>query len=267
MKICRLCKHPNPDDNNYCDKCKLSFENIAVKKRYYNEKEDPLTKVKKDELHRHKKTTNGSKILSFFGGVLVILITFGIPIGGYIYLNQDVNTYNKAIELWNEGEIKDAFEVAKKIPEDSRQYKKAQKLIKNAEDHLLYSEAVELWNEGEIKDAFEVAKKIPKDSRQYKKAQKLIKNAEDHLLYSKAVELWNEGEIKDAFEVAKKIPKDSIQYKKAQKLIKDGNEYLLYNKGAALWNDGNYEEAVKIFESFTEESEYYKQAQSVLKDM
>ena len=221
MKICRLCKHPNPDDNNYCDKCKLSFENIAVKKRYYNEKEDPLTKVKKDELHRHKKTTNGSKILSFFGGVLVILITFGIPIGGYIYLNQDVNTYNKAIELWNEGEIKDAFEVAKKIPEDSRQYKKAQKLIKNAEDHLLYSKAVELWNEGEIKDAFEVAKKIPKDSIQYKKAQKLIKDGNEYLLYNKGAALWNDGNYEEAVKIFESFTEESEYYKQAQSVLKD----------------------------------------------
>lgn len=221
MKICRLCKHPNPDENNYCDKCKLSFEDAAVRKRYYNEKEDPLTKIKKDELQRHKKTTNGSKILSFFGWVLGILITFGIPIGGYIYLNQDVNTYNKAIELWNEGEIKEAFEVAKKVPEDSRQYKKAQKLIKNAEDHLLYSKAVEFWNAGEIKESVEVAKKIPKDSIQYKKAQKLIKDGKDYFLYNKAAALWNDGNYEQAVRIFESFTKDSEYYKQAQSVLKD----------------------------------------------
>ncbi|MGE7673492.1 hypothetical protein ACQKMV_07940 [Lysinibacillus sp. NPDC094403] len=176
MKICRLCKHPSPDGNNYCEKCKLSFEDVAVRKRYYNEKDDPLTNIKKNELERHKKPTNGSKILSFFVGVLGILITLGIPIGSYIYLNQDVDTYNKAVDLWNEGEINEAFEVAKKIPEDSRQYKKAQKLIKDAEEYLLYNKAVALWNSGNYEEAVKIFESFSEESEYYKQARSILKN-------------------------------------------------------------------------------------------
>ncbi|AVK85927.1 hypothetical protein C3943_21750 [Lysinibacillus sp. B2A1] len=219
MKICRLCKHPNPEENKYCEKCKLSFKDMAVRKRYYNEKDDPLTNIKTNEMERHKKTTNGSKILSFFGGILVILIVLSFPIGGYIYLNKDVDTYNEAVKLWNEGEIEEAFKVAKKIPENSRQYKKAQKLIKDADDHLLYNRAVELWNEDKIEEAFEVAKKISKDSGQYKKAQKLIKDAEDYLIYNKAVILWNDGNYEEAVKIFESLTEGSVYYQQAQKIL------------------------------------------------
>lgn len=174
MKTCRLCKHPNPDENNYCEKCNLSFENVAVRKRYYNEKDDPLTKIKNEELELRQKTTNGSKIFNFFCGVLGILIIFGIPIGGYIYLNQDVNTYNKAVEFWNKGEVKESVEVAEKIPEGSRQYKKAQKLIKNAEDHLLYNKAIALWNEGNYEEAVKIFESFTEESEYYKQAQSVL---------------------------------------------------------------------------------------------
>ncbi|UKJ44675.1 hypothetical protein [Lysinibacillus sp. ACHW1.5] len=221
MKICRYCRHLNPVENNYCEKCELSFKDSAVRKRYYNEKDDPLTNIKKNEQEYRKKTSKGAIILSFFGGVLGILIILGIPIGGYLYLNQDVNTYNKAVDLWNEGEIKEALEVAKKIPEDSRQYKKTLKLIKNAEEHLLYSKSVELWNEGEIKESVEVAKKIPKDSIQYKKAQKLIKDGKDYLLYNKAAALWNDGNYEEAVKIFESFTEESEYYKQAQSVLKD----------------------------------------------
>lgn len=177
MKICRLCKHLNPDENKYCEKCKLSFKDMAVRKRYYNENDDPLTNIKKNELVRHKKTTNGSKVLSFFGGILVILmmlVVLSIPIGSYIYLNKDVDTYNEAIELWNEGEIEEAFKVAKKIPEDSRQYKKAQKLIKDAEDYLLYNKAVILWNDGNYEEAVKIFESLTEGSTYYTQAQSFL---------------------------------------------------------------------------------------------
>lgn len=176
MKFCRYCKHPNPNKNNYCENCELSFKDSAVRKRYYNEKDDPLTNIKKNELEHRKNTSRGSIIISFFGGVLGILIVLGIPIGGYLYLNQDVNTYNKAIELWNEGEIKKAVEIAKEIPEDSRQFKKAQKLIKSAEDNLLYNKAVTLWNDGNYEEAVKIFKSFTKESEYYKQAQNVLKN-------------------------------------------------------------------------------------------
>ncbi|MGE7112777.1 hypothetical protein [Lysinibacillus sp. NPDC047702] len=174
MKKCRYCKHPNPDENKYCEKCELSFKDIAVRKRYYNEKDDPLTNIKENELKRHKKTTNGSKILSFFGGILVILIVLSLPIGSYLYLNKDVDTYNEAVELWNEGEVEEAFKVAKKIPEGSRQYKKAQKLIKDAEDYLLYNKAVILWNDGNYEEAVKIFESFNKESEYYKHAQSVL---------------------------------------------------------------------------------------------
>lgn len=176
MKICRYCRYPNPNENNYCEKCKLSFKDSAVRKKYYNEKEDPLTNIKNNEFAHSKKHTNGSIILRFFGGLLGILVILGIPIGGYLYLNQDVNTYNKAVELWNEGEIKDAFEVAKKIPEDSRHYKKAQKLIKDAEEYLLYNKAITLWNNGNYEEAVKIFESFTEASEYYTQAQNILKN-------------------------------------------------------------------------------------------
>ena len=176
MKICRYCRHLNPNENNYCEKCELSFKESAVRKRYYNEKDDPLTNIKKNEQEHRKKTSKGSLILNFFGGVLGILIILGIPIGGYLYLNQDVNTYNKAVDLWNEGEIKEALQVAKKIPEDSRQYKKTLKLIKNAEDHLLYNKAVALWNDGNYEEAVKIFESFTEESEYYKQAQSILKD-------------------------------------------------------------------------------------------
>lgn len=106
--------------------------------------------------------------------MLGILIIFGIPIGGYIYLNQDVNTYNKAVEFWNKGEIKESVEVAEKIPEGSRQYKKAQKLIKVAEDHLLYNKAIALWNECKYEEAVKIFESFTEESEYYKQAQSVL---------------------------------------------------------------------------------------------
>src|SRR4051794_13092145 len=99
MKICRLCKYPNADGNNVCENCNLSFKDGAVRKKYDNEKE------------RDKKNTKGSK-KSVFLNVVGICILLVVSIGSYVYFNKDASTYNKAVELWNDGEIKAAMDVA-----------------------------------------------------------------------------------------------------------------------------------------------------------
>ena len=33
MKICRLCKYPNADENNNCEQCNSSFEDRAISKK------------------------------------------------------------------------------------------------------------------------------------------------------------------------------------------------------------------------------------------
>ena len=213
MKICRLCKHLNAAENNYCEKCNLSFKDGAVRKTYYNERETPLTKIKKNE-HR-KVTTKGSKKSSFLNvvGICILLV---VSIGSYFYFNKDASTYNEAVELWNAGEIKAAMDVAKEVPESSRKYNEAQKLVNNGEDYLLYSEAVELWNNGDITEAIKVAKEVSESSNQYKDAQKLINNGEDYLLYSRAVYLWNVHDYEEAVKILKSFTEESEYYLQAQ---------------------------------------------------
>ena len=197
MKMCRLCKHPNRDENNDCEKCNLSFE---------------------DE--RCKKNTSGSK-KSIFLNVVGICILLVVSIGSYVYVNKGASTYNKAVELWNDGEIKAAVEVAKEVSENSKQYKNAQKLIQEGEDYFLYSEAVELWNDGEIREAIDVAKEVSESSNQYKDAQKLIQDGEDYLLYSKAAYLWNVRNYEEAVKIFESFTEESEYYLQAQNVLND----------------------------------------------
>ena len=161
MKICRLCKYPNADKNNYCEECNLSFKGEAVRKKYDNEKE------------RGKKNTSGSKKSSFLNVVGICLLLV-VSIGSYVYINQGISTYNKAVELWNDGEIQAAMDVAKEVSENSSQYKNAQKLIEISEDYFLYSEAVELWNERNYEDALKIFSSFTEDSEYYMQAQNVL---------------------------------------------------------------------------------------------
>jgi len=208
MKICRLCKYPNADKNNYCEECNLSFKGEAVRKKYDNEKE------------RGKKNTRGSKKSSFLNVVGICLLLV-VSIGSYVYINQGVSTYNRAVELWNDGEIKAAMDVAKEVSERSRKYKDAQKLVNNGEDYFLYSEAVQLWNAGEIRSAMDVAKEVSESSNQYKDAQKLIRDGEDYLLYSKAAYLWNVRNYEEAIEIFESFTEESEYYLQAQDVLND----------------------------------------------
>lgn len=218
MKICRLCKHLNAAANNYCEECTLSFKEGTIRKKYYKKKEDPLTKIKINE--RRKATTKGSKKSSFLN-VVGICILLMVSIGSYFYFNKDASTYNKAVELWNAGDIKAAMDVAKEVAESSRKYKDAQKLVNNGEDYLLYSEAVELWNNGDITEAIEVAKEVSESSNQYNDAQKLINNGEDYLLYSRAVYLWNIHDYDEAVKILESFTEESEYYLQAQEVLND----------------------------------------------
>ena len=208
MKICRLCKYPNADKNNYCEECNVSFKDGAVRKKYDNEKE------------RGKKNTRGSKKSSFLNVVGICLLLV-VSIGSYVYLNKDASTYNKAVELWNDGEIKAAMDVAKEVSESSRKYKDAQKLVNSGEDYFLYSEAVQLWNTGEIRAAMDVAKEVSESSNQYKDAQKLIRDGEDYLLYSKAAYLWNVRNYEEAVKIFESFTEESEYYLQAQDVLND----------------------------------------------
>ena len=42
MKICRLCKYPNADKNNYCEECNLSFKDGAVRKKILEAQKNQL---------------------------------------------------------------------------------------------------------------------------------------------------------------------------------------------------------------------------------
>lgn len=84
--------------------------------------------------------------------------------------------YSKSVELWNEGEIKESVEVAKKIPKDSIQYKKAQKLIKDGKDYLLYNKAAALWNDGNYEEAVKIFESFTEESEYYKQAQSVLKD-------------------------------------------------------------------------------------------
>ena len=161
MKICRLCKYPNADKNNYCEECNLSFKGEAVRKKYDNEKE------------RGKKNTSGSKKSSFLN-VVAIFILLVVSIGSYVYINQGVSTYNRAVELWNDGEIKAAMDVAKEVSESSRKYKDAQKLIRDGEDYLLYSKAAYLWNVRNYEEAIEIFESFTEESEYYLQAQDVL---------------------------------------------------------------------------------------------
>ena len=200
MKICRLCKHPNADKNKDCEKCNVSFKDEAVRKKYDNER--------------------GTK-KSIFLNVVGICLLLVVSIGSYVYINQGISTYNKAVELWNDGEIQAAMNVAKEVSESSRKYKDAQKLINSGEDYFLYSEAVERWNAGDIREAIEVAKEVSESSNQYKDAQKLINDGEDYLLYSRAVYLWNVHDYEEAVKILESFTEESEYYLQAQDVLGD----------------------------------------------
>ena len=198
MKICRLCKYPNADENNNCEQCNSSFEDRAIS----------------------KKNTSGSKKSTFLHvvGICILLV---VSIGSYVYLNQGVSTYNMAVELWNDGDIQAAMDVAKEVSESSRKYKDAQKLIQDGQDYFLYSEALKLWNDGDIQAAIEVAKEVSESSNQYKDAQKLIQDGEDYLLYSKAAYLWNVRNYEEAIEIFESFTEESEYYLQAQNVLND----------------------------------------------
>ena len=204
MKICRLCKYPIVDEKNGCEKCNASFREDAVSKNYSNE--------------RGKKNTKSSK-KTFFLNVAAMFILFAVAIGSYVYINQGVSTYNKAAELWNDGEIQDAMDVASEVSEKSRKYEAAQLLINDGKDYFLYSKALELWNDGDIIEALEVAKGISESSDQYEEARKLIKEGEDYLLYSKAAYLWNTSNYEEALKILQSFTEESKYYMRAQDIL------------------------------------------------
>ena len=202
MMICRLCKHPSLSGSNYCENCNVSVKAGAVRKKHGG------------------KSTRGSKKSKFFNIVGVCIIAI-VSFGSYTYSYKNASTYNKAVELWNDGEIKAAVEVAKDVSENSRQYKDAQKLIEISEDYFLYSKALELWNDGEIKEAIDVAKEVSESSNQYKYAQELIQDGEDYLLYSKAVYLWNVSDYEKAIEIFSSFTEESEYYMQAQNVLNE----------------------------------------------
>ena len=151
MKICRLCKYPNADENNACKECHSSFEDRAVS----------------------KKNTSGSKKSTFLHVIGICILLF-VSIGSYVYINQGVSTYNRAVELWNDGDIQAAIEVAKEVSESSDQYQGAQKIIKDGEDYLLYSRAAYLWNVRNYEEAVKIFSSFTEDSKYYIQAQEAL---------------------------------------------------------------------------------------------
>ena len=216
MKICRLCKDPNAEDNNYCKKCNLLFKEGAVKKKYANEQQDSFTTISMKE--RSNKPSKGSN-KSIFLNIVGVCILLAVAVGSYFYINNGASTYNEAVELWNDGEIKAAMKVAGEVSERSRKYNEAQKLINNGKDYLQHSDAVTLWNNGDIKESIKVAKKVSKSAIQYQDAQKLIKDGEDYLLYSRATYLWNINNYEEAVEILKSFTEDSKYYLQAQDVL------------------------------------------------
>ena len=198
MKICRLCKYPNANENNNCKECNSSFEDRPVS----------------------KKNTSGSKKSTFLHvvGICILLV---VSIGSYVYINQGVSTYNRAVELWNDGDIQGAMDEAKEVSEGSRKYKDAQTLIQDGQDYFLYSEALTLWNDGDIQAAIEVAKKVSESSDQYQGAQKIIKDGEDYLLYSRAAYLWNVRNYEEALKIFSSFTEDSKYYMQAQEALNE----------------------------------------------
>ena len=151
MKICRLCKYPNANENNNCKECNSSFEDRPVS----------------------KKNTSGSKKSTFLHvvGICILLV---VSIGSYVYINQGVSTYNRAVELWNDGDIQGAMDEAKEVSEGSRKYKDAQKIIKDGEDYLLYSRAAYLWNVRNYEEALKIFSSFTEDSKYYMQAQEAL---------------------------------------------------------------------------------------------
>lgn len=198
MKICRLCKYPNADENNHCEECHSSFKDRAV----------------------NKKNTSSSKKSTFLHVVGICLLLV-VSIGSYAYINQGVSTYNRAAELWNDGDIQAAMDVAKEVSESSRKYKDAQTLIQDGQDYFLYSEALTLWNDGDIQAAIEVAKEVSESSDQYQGAQKIIKDGEEYLLYSRAAYLWNVRNYEEALKIFSSFTEDSKYYMQAQEALNE----------------------------------------------
>ena len=199
MKICRMCKYPNDDENNNCKACHSSFEDRVV----------------------NKKNTSGSKKLTFLHvvGICILLV---VSVSSYFYINQGVSAYNRAVELWNGSDIQAAMDIAREVPESSRKYEDAQTLIQDGQDYFLYSEALTLWNNGDIQEAIKVAKEVSESSDQYQGAQKIIKDGEDYLLYSRGAYLWNVRHYEEALKIFSSFTEDSKYYTKAQEALNKG---------------------------------------------